>query len=144
MEKITRHLNLFCESLKGIDRDSASEEFVKKVMEMEIEIEQFAEKLRDDIELRQKARLRILQNEGLTDKTSDDKTVGVKSEWFKLKKKIQAATADAGGKSKLADFLRVDLTQLSKWLTDSDSAREPGADYTLRMQAWVNDPKRQK
>lgn len=80
----------------------------------------------------------------LTDKTTSDKTDGVKSEWFKLKKKIQAVTANAGSKSKLADFLCVDLTQLSKWLTDSDSAREPGADYTLRMQAWVNDPKRQK
>jgi hypothetical protein len=80
----------------------------------------------------------------LTNTTISDKSDGVKSKWFKLKKKIQAATADAGAKSKLANFLRVDLTQLSKWLTDSDSAREPGADYTLRMLSWVNDPKRQK
>jgi transcriptional regulator with XRE-family HTH domain len=80
----------------------------------------------------------------LTDAATSDKPSGVKSEWFKLKKKIQAATAEAGGKSKLADFLRVDLTQLSKWLTDSDSAREPGADYTLKMLSWVSDPKRQK
>lgn len=80
----------------------------------------------------------------LTDAATSCHDDGVKSEWLKLKKRIQAATADAGAKSKLADFLRVDLTQLSKWLTDSDSSREPGADYTLRMQSWVNHPKRQK
>ncbi|HAO80204.1 MAG TPA: hypothetical protein DCQ92_14795, partial [Verrucomicrobia subdivision 3 bacterium] len=86
----------------------------------------------------------ISEELNLTNAAISDKGDGVKSEWLKLKKKIQAVTANAGSKSKLADFLCVDLTQLSKWLTDSDSAREPGADYTLRMQAWVNDPKRQK
>ncbi len=79
----------------------------------------------------------------LTNKTTLVDSEGVKDKWLNLKKQIQKATTDAGSKSKLAAFLDVDLTQLSKWLTDSDSAREPGAEYTLQMQAWVNDPKRQ-
>jgi transcriptional regulator with XRE-family HTH domain len=86
----------------------------------------------------------LIKKEELTDTATYDKTLVVKSEWLKLKKTIQEETAGAGGKSALAKRLRVDLTQLSKWLTDSDSAREPGADYTLKMQAWVNDPKRKK
>ncbi|HSY20261.1 MAG TPA: helix-turn-helix transcriptional regulator [Candidatus Acidoferrales bacterium] len=80
----------------------------------------------------------------LTNATSSANVQGVKGEWPKLKKRIQQATSDSGSKSMLAKFLGVDLTQLSKWLTDSDSAREPGAEYTLQMQAWVTDPKRQK
>jgi len=79
----------------------------------------------------------------LTDKATSGSSDGVNGEWLKLKKQIQQATADTGKKTALAKFLRVDLTQLSKWLTDSDSAREPGAGYTLRMQAWVNRQKRQ-
>ena len=80
----------------------------------------------------------------LTDKATSDKTESVQGEWSKLKKRIQAATAKGGSKSKLASFLGVELAQLSKWLTDSNSQREPGAEYTLQMQAWVADPKRQK
>jgi hypothetical protein len=84
------------------------------------------------------------QQYSLTDAATSDRSDGVKSEWLKLKNRIQEATADAGSKSKLADFLRVDLTQLSKWLTDSDSAREPGADYTLQLLKWVEQQERQK
>ena len=84
------------------------------------------------------------KKEDLTETATSDKTESVQGEWPKLKKRIQAATAEAGSKSKLASFLGVELAQLSKWLTDSDSKREPGAEYTLQMQAWVTDPKRQK
>lgn len=82
-------------------------------------------------------------NQDLTYKSMSVQDEDVKGKWLNLKKQIQKATTDAGSKSKLAKFLGVDLTQLSKWLTDSDSAREPGAEYTLQMQSWVNDPKRQ-
>ena len=62
---------------------------------------------------------------------------GVKNQWPALKRRLQKATAEAGLKSKLADFLRVDLTRVSQWLTDAKSAREPGAEYALQMLHWV-------
>ncbi len=64
---------------------------------------------------------------------------------LKLKKELQNATTDSGSRSKLANYLSVDLTQLSKWLTDADSAREPGAEYTLKDKLhWVKQNGRQK
>lgn len=95
-------------------------------------------------ELRISAGTQIDENSFLTDKASGDKVGSVKGEWLKLKKQIQQATSDSGSKSKLAKSVRVDLTQLSKWLTDSDSAREPGAEYTLRMLHWVKQHERKQ
>jgi transcriptional regulator with XRE-family HTH domain len=76
----------------------------------------------------------------LTDKATHAKSEGVQNQWDRLKQRIQKVTKSPGGKSTLAKFLGVDLTQLSKWLTDSKkSAREPGADYTLKMLQWVQE-----
>ena len=37
----------------------------------------------------------------------------------------------------------LDLSRVSQWLSDSKKTkREPGAEYALLMQAWLNDPKR--
>jgi DNA-binding XRE family transcriptional regulator len=80
----------------------------------------------------------------LTNKTTYGKKDGVKNQWQKLKRKIQKAVSKPGSKSTLAKFLGVDLTQLSKWLTDSKAAREPGAEYTLQMLHWVEHQERQK
>lgn len=78
----------------------------------------------------------------LTHPATNDKTLFV-NQWHRLKARIQKATENPGGKSMLAKFLGVDLTQLSKWLTDSPkSAREPGADYTLKMLQWVEAQER--
>ncbi len=76
----------------------------------------------------------------LTDKATPAKSEAVDNQWYRLKLRIQRITESPGGKSALAKYLGVDLTQLSKWLTDSKkSAREPGADYTLKMLQWVQE-----
>lgn len=82
----------------------------------------------------------------LTDKTTSAQGEPVMpNQWNRLKARIQKSTAKLpGGKSALAKFLGVDLTQLSKWLTDSEKAREPGADYTLKMLHWVQEHESQK
>jgi transcriptional regulator with XRE-family HTH domain len=68
----------------------------------------------------------------------------VKSEWTVLKRRLQDATAKPGTKTMLADFLGVDLTRVSQWLTDSKNAREPGGEYTLKLLRWVEQQERQK
>jgi transcriptional regulator with XRE-family HTH domain len=85
------------------------------------------------------------RNNMLTHPATYAKSEGVQNQWQSLKARIQKATASPGGKSALAKFLDVDLTQLSKWLTNKkNSAREPGADYTLQMLKWVEAQERQK
>ena len=88
---------------------------------------------------------RELRKRMLTETATRDKTIGVQNQWYRLKQRIQKVTESPGGKSALAKFLGVDLTQLSKWLTDSKkSAREPGADYTLKMLQWVQERESQQ
>lgn len=74
-------------------------------------------------------------------KSSDVKP---KDLWPALKKELQRATAEtAGAKTALAGFLEVELSRVSQWLSDSPkTAREPGAEYALLMQAWLKNPKR--
>jgi len=85
------------------------------------------------------------QNLNLT-KTASDFIVGrvMKNQWPALKRNLQKATSEPGAKSRLAKFLKVDLTRVSQWLTDAKSAREPGAEYALRMLYWVEHQERQK
>lgn len=66
----------------------------------------------------------------------------VKDRWPRLKRELQRATASKGLKARLARFLDVDPSMLSKWLTESNEAREPGAEYCLQMMAWLDDLKR--
>jgi hypothetical protein len=66
----------------------------------------------------------------------------VKAHWPLLKRRLQQATAESGEKSRLAEFLKVKLASVSQWLTDSDNAREPGAETTLRMLYWVEQEER--
>jgi transcriptional regulator with XRE-family HTH domain len=83
-------------------------------------------------------------NDYLTETATTSSISGVKDQWPALKRKLQEATAEPGLKSKLAEFLKVDLTRVSQWLTDAKSAREPGAEYALRMLYWVEHPELQK
>jgi transcriptional regulator with XRE-family HTH domain len=69
-------------------------------------------------------------------------TSDVKAQWPLLKKRLQRATAETGSKSRLAEFLGAKLASVSQWLTDSDNAREPGADTALRMLQWVERQER--
>lgn len=63
--------------------------------------------------------------------------VKIKSQWPGLKKRLQQATEAVGMKPALAKALDVDPTQISQWLSDKATAREPGGDYALRMLKWV-------
>jgi transcriptional regulator with XRE-family HTH domain len=85
------------------------------------------------------------ENQCLTKKTSGLKFTGeVKNQWPALKRDIQKAVSAPGKRTILAKFLGVGLDQLSKWLADKKFAREPGAEYALRMQFWVRHPELQK
>jgi len=80
----------------------------------------------------------------LTETSTRRNVPGVKSEWTVLKRRLQDVTAKPGAKTMLAEFLGVDLTRVSQWLTDSKNAREPGAEYALKMLRWVEQQERQK
>jgi len=77
------------------------------------------------------------QNKGLTKWQTCESIPDVKNLWPELKLRLKSVTKKAGKKSELANFLKVDLTMVSRWLSDKDSTREPGAEYTLRMLKWV-------
>jgi transcriptional regulator with XRE-family HTH domain len=76
----------------------------------------------------------------LTKTASASKSSDVKPKdlWPSLKKKLQVKT-EATGRTALADFLGVELSRVSQWLSDSEkTAREPGAEYALLMEYWLN------
>lgn len=152
-QTVDEYVWLFCKHLKFNDHNSAWEFAEKLLNYLKAETGKVLEKrqaTRTSIDLRaipfyisSQASSPKTENQNLTNAATQLESALVTGRWLNLKKQIQTATADVGSKSKLAKFLGVDLTQLSKWLTDSNSAREPGAEYTLQMQAWVNDLKRQ-
>lgn len=76
------------------------------------------------------------RNSDLTYMSTFDNLLAV-NQWHRLKARIQKATGCPGEKSTLAKFLGVDLTQISRWL--SNSGPEPGADYALKMLQWVQE-----
>lgn len=76
----------------------------------------------------------------LTDSSESFKGIAhvkIASQWPELKRRLQKATEAVGAKPALAKVLNVDPTQISQWLSESKSAREPGGDYALRMLKWV-------
>jgi len=81
----------------------------------------------------------VLTYSAIQSKSSDVKP---KDLWPMLKKRLQKATAETtGAKTALADFLGVELSRVSQWLSDSKKTmREPGAEYALLMQAWLALP----
>lgn len=87
-------------------------------------------------------RMKAAAKSGLTDSSCSVYSAAMQAQWPELKKRLRQATAQIGAKSTLAKILKVDPTQISQWLSDSKSAREPGAEYALQMQAWLNDPNR--
>ena len=62
------------------------------------------------------------------------------STWRELKTELKKATKPRGQMSAMADYLGVSLATVSLWLSDSRSAREPGANYALRMMAFLRLP----
>lgn len=79
----------------------------------------------------------------LTNTSGSFTDVPVKAQWPDLKKRLQKATAPIGAKTALSKILNVDPTQISQWLSDSKSAREPGGEYALQMFKWVELQERQ-
>lgn len=75
--------------------------------------------------------------------TSDNNPDTMKARWPALKKRLQTETAAPGARASLAKYVGVadDLTRISQWLSDSDNAREPKAEYALRMKEWLENPK---
>lgn len=85
------------------------------------------------------------QKKSLTAVHASVKHESVKALWPNLKKKLQEATAEPGGKTALADFLKVKLASVSQWLTaNKDNAREPGAETALKMQYFLEHPELRK
>lgn len=78
----------------------------------------------------------------LTEITSSGNTPDVKAQWPLLKQRLQKATEATGKKSRLSEFLGVKLSNVSQWLTDHKSAREPGAETALRMLKWLEHQER--
>lgn len=78
----------------------------------------------------------------LTHVTASGNTSDVKAQWPLLKRRLQTVTSLTGNKSRLAEFLGVKLSNVSQWLTDHESAREPGAETALRMLKWVEQQER--
>lgn len=97
-------------------------------------VKEIEDRLRFDIEI---------AASDLTESSGSVTTGDVKAQWPELKKRLRAATAAIGAKSKLAEFLKVDPTQVSQWLSKSKSAREPGAEYALQMLRWCEQQERQ-
>ena len=150
VESLGKHQLVIDQRRLGV---SAAESHLYNVVEL---IQQFATAMTDDEKLAFAFKLeresfafsreltKIEAKYGLTKKATYGKNDGVINHWQESKRQIQKAVFKPGSKSKLAKYLRVDLTQLSKWLTDSKAAREPGAEYTLKMIHWVEHPELQK
>jgi transcriptional regulator with XRE-family HTH domain len=71
---------------------------------------------------------------GLTGSSPKGKVEGVKSEIQKLIDQVKRKASGPGAKSQLARTLGVSPARISEWLSGK---KEPGGDYALRLQKWV-------
>lgn len=82
------------------------------------------------------------QNTLLTETETSAKVSGdVKKQLPSLLERLKKATKETGKMSALADYLKVPLASVSRWLS---GAREPGGEITLKMLNWVEQQERQK
>jgi len=65
----------------------------------------------------------------------------VKKQLPLLLERLNQATKETGKMSALADYLKVPLASVSRWLSGK---REPGGETTLKMLQWVQEQERQK
>jgi transcriptional regulator with XRE-family HTH domain len=77
----------------------------------------------------------------LTGSSLKSKYKGVKSEIQKLIEQVRRKASKLGGKSALAKELDVAPARISEWLSGK---KEPGGEYTLMLQRWVEQQERQK
>ena len=78
-------------------------------------------------------------NEYLTFVPPKSKTKGVKSEIQKLIEQVKHKASRPGAKAELARALGVAPARITEWLSGE---KEPGGEYTLRLQRWVKGPER--
>lgn len=87
----------------------------------------------------------VVETSNLTYSATRPMTVDMAAQWPALKKRLQKATEESGKTSALAKFLKVKLSRVSQWLSDSEkTTREPGAEYALQMLQWVEQQERQQ
>jgi transcriptional regulator with XRE-family HTH domain len=77
----------------------------------------------------------------LTGTSLKSKREGVKSEIDKLIADVKRKASKPGTKSELARTLGVAPARISEWLAGE---KEPGGEYALRLQNWVESPSHQK
>jgi len=80
------------------------------------------------------------QKQDLTHSETYPKDVAVKAQLPGLLERLKKATAEAGKKTALAEFLKVPLASVSRWLSGE---REPGGEVTLQLLKWVELQERQ-
>jgi transcriptional regulator with XRE-family HTH domain len=80
-------------------------------------------------------------NSYLTNTETPDKQSGVKAQLPSLLERLNRATNETGKMSALADYLKVPLASVSRWLSRK---REPGGEITLKLLRWVEQQERQK
>ena len=77
----------------------------------------------------------------LTDDSLKGKVGVVKSDIQKLIEQVKRKAARPGAKADLARTLDVAPARITEWLSGK---KEPGGDYALRLQKWVESPAHQK
>ena len=96
-------------------------------------------------EMREEIRKRLLhktpENKNLTNAATSDLLAEVKPQLPNLRERLKRATSESGKMSALADFLKVPLASVSRWVAGK---REPGGEITLKMLRWVEQQERQK
>lgn len=84
----------------------------------------------------------IAENIVLTDSATYEKlSPDVKPQLPNLRDRLNQATKESGKMSALADYLKVPLASVSRWLSGK---REPGGEITLKLLHWVEQQERQK
>jgi len=76
-----------------------------------------------------------MKKEGLTNINASVNKSAVKLLYQKLRERLKRATSERGMRSALASDMDVPLASISQWL--SPDGREPGAERTLQLLAWV-------
>lgn len=85
-------------------------------------------------------KIKPLQKNDLTGDSLKSKNGDVKSEVQKLIERVKRKAARPGAKADLARELKVAPARITEWLSGK---KEPGGDYALRLQKWVESPTHQ-
>jgi len=87
------------------------------------------------------SRMKNLPKKDLPHPATFDKKSEVKPQLPNLLERLNRATRESGKMSALADYLKVPLASVSRWLSGK---REPGGEIALKLLQWVEQQERQK